>query len=146
MENLHLHRIGQELADLVRIPGDRAHCGQLVEIAGKTPGRRIGARRITRDVDGRRVVGVDFERSRIATLRGQQTSQIGIDFADLRICARGSYAVTIGGTRRTARKVIAFVRRKNEQRIVVGNPIGRQAGEELIEGIIVGFERRDVTR
>jgi hypothetical protein len=79
-------------------------------------------------------------------LRCQQACQVGIDFADLRIGARNGYAVTIGGTGWTAHKVVAFIRRKNEQRVVTRNPVRRQTGEEFTESIVVGFERRDVAR
>src|SRR4029077_18331795 len=56
------------------------------------------------------------------------------------------YSITIGGARRTTRKVVTFIRSKDEQSIVARNPIGRQTGEELIKGIVIRFERRDIAR
>src|ERR1700704_3242553 len=44
-----------------------------------------------------------------------------------------------GGAGRPAHKVVPFTRRKNEQCVVMGNPIGRQAGEEFIESIVIRF-------
>ncbi len=88
---------------------------------------------------------MDLEWSSDRLLRGQQPGQIGIQFANLRVSASNGHAVAIRWTRRSTNKVVAFIRGENEQSIVASNAIVRQPCEELVEGIVVGFESGNIT-
>jgi len=53
-------------------------------------------------------------------------------------------AVAIRWARGTADKMIIFVRRDDEQRIVLGDAVSGETGKELAESFVVRLQLRDV--
>src|ERR1700722_10450733 len=75
----------------------------------------------------------------------EQAIDEGIDLADVRISARRDDAVAARRARRAAGEVVVFVRRHEEQRVVLGDGIRRQPVEEFLERGVVRRELGDVS-
>src|SRR5581483_6252995 len=85
-----------------------------------------------------------LEWCRDTLLRCQQTCQVGINLTNLIVGAGNGYAVTVGRTGRAASKVIALVRREDEQGVALIDAVVRQARKELPKSRVVSRERGDV--
>src|SRR5207302_3218886 len=107
-------------------------------------GRVVG--RVTRDVDGRRIVGVDLERRCHTLLRGEQARHVGVDLADLVRAINAWSCDAVAAGLLDAGEVVALIRREGEQRVAPVDAIRREAAEESAEGVVVRLQGRDVSR
>ena len=89
------------------------------------------------DVNRRRIIGMHGEDGRVAELGEDHALQIGVDFAHAVVVARRGHAIAARGRGRIADKMVAFVNRKDEQRVALVNSVGGEPVKELLEGTIV---------
>src|SRR5262249_1081540 len=66
-------------------------------------------------------------------------------FLTRRVGARHVDAITVGRSRRSTNEVIVFVGNDQEQRVVLGDPVSRQASEELAKCDVILLELCDIT-
>src|SRR5690242_16205860 len=83
---------------------------------------------------------MDSEWSSDPLLCGQQARHVGVDFPNLAVGAGNSHAVASHRTGSAAAEVIALIRGEDKQRVAGGDSIRGQAGEELVECIIIGSQ------
>ena len=78
------------------------------------PCHGVSRRGVTRDIEGRRIVRVNQERSCVLPLGQQQPVDEGIDLSDMGVGAGRVDAIAIRRGRRTADKMVVLVRGDDE--------------------------------
>jgi hypothetical protein len=89
---------------------------------------------------------MDFEWGCNALLCRKQSRQVGIDFADLSVGARGCYAIASCGAGCAAHEVVTLIGSENEERVPGVDPVTGQPAEECREGTVIRLKRCYVTR
>ena len=145
MQDSHLHGVGEELSDGVRVAGDGVDGCERAHVVLERPRDRGVTSGVAGDVDRGRVVGVDLECSCVATLGGQQPGEVGVDLADLAVRAWRIDTIAAGRARSATDKVVALVRGENEQGVALVDAVVGEAREELAERGVIRLQGGDVS-
>ena len=143
----HAGLAGQEVRDVVGLPGDRVDRLDVLGRLLQGPHAGVGLAGVAVRVDGRRRVGVHLHPRLRRTARRRERRhlppervQARLQLADLGIRARHVDAVAAGRAALAADEVVVLVSREREQRVAAVDPVPGQPGEELAERVVVRLE------